>query len=407
MRRRPIIHPMRAAGLASASVGLLVVLVSVAGSTPAQPGVTAGAAPVRVFSERFEGDLFRWVGKNGGAHSGTIVDDPRRQGNHVLRFDALASAGDVFTMPITVSKKKTYRLRFEYLGTPGEGGVARDLGGFIGAALETPGPHRWLAGTQPGGESDALVDDGRWRKYTIDFSPGAKPWTTPDGTRLIKPRSISELRLMLEDNVGSQGVPGDAYFDNITLDRLPEVQQEDVRVHVRFHANNLPTAPPSDGGQCRGATTPARVTGEITARIVDGRHEGSGSVVDTPHRSRCRVPVIGVRVDKVRVKVIKPGRIMKAKLKVHIDSEGVHRPGQCKVGTKGTITATYDDTKRAANSLRNHSLRIGPWKSPCAAHTHRINNNISSTTADSAGSTWVRVSIACPGPGFAPRNCGT
>jgi hypothetical protein len=94
---------------------------------------------------------------------------------------------------------------------------------------------------------------------------------------------------------------------------------------------------------------------------------------------------------------------MRVTLTVHIDQEGVHRPGQCQVGTTGTIVATYDDTAQAANALPNHSLRIGPWAGPCAAHTHLITNNISSITADASSSTWVRVWIRLPGPGHGLR----
>ncbi|HYH58438.1 MAG TPA: hypothetical protein VD790_04380 [Thermoleophilaceae bacterium] len=403
---------MRPTARVLALIGVVLAVTWTAGSALTASGDAtrpAESAASPLFTERFENDLGRWVGKAGGAHSGVIVDDPIRPGNRVLTFNSLASGGDIFSRSIEVSKKKTYRLKFDYLGEPGEG-VRGDLGGIIGLAIKTPGHHRWLAGTQKGaGESDPLKDDGDWHTYKINFVPGGKTWFTQDGASAVTLKKISKLRLMLEDNAGSQGVAGDAHFDNITLtecDTCGKPKQEDVRVHVRFHANNLATEPPKDGGQCPGDSARARITGEIVARIVDGDHQGSGNVVDTPHRSRCRVPVIGVRVDKVQMTVVKPGKIMRAKLSVHIDSEGVHRPGQCRVGTKGTITAVYDDTQGAKNGLRNHSLQIGPWKSPCGAHTHKINNNISSIPADASSSTWVRVSIACPGPGFAPRNCG-
>ena len=188
---------------------------------------------------------------------------------------------------------------------------------------------------------------------------------------------------------------------------------EPVRVDIRFHANNLGTAPPVDGGACPGpALKAARINGTIMARITEIRleHQGSGSVTDTPHLSPCRAPVIKIAVDRVRFRVLIPGRIVRATLSVHIDQEGAHRPGQCQVGTRGTIEATYNDTTQAANSLPNHRLEIGPWAGPCAAHTHVITNNISSIGAGGSSSTWVRVWIGCqsaPGGGFAPRNCGT
>jgi len=182
-----------------------------------------------------------------------------------------------------------------------------------------------------------------------------------------------------------------------------------VKIDITFHANNLPTEPPFDGGQCPAAKDAARVTGQINAQISenDGKPQGGGNVVDTPHLSKCRVPAIKIAVDDITVDVVTPGKVVRATLTVHIDAEGVHRPGQCVVGTVGTITATYDDTTTAANALRSHTLQIGPWQSPCAAHTHLITNNISSITADASSSTWVRVNIACKGEntGFSPRNC--
>jgi hypothetical protein len=95
---------------------------------------------------------------------------------------------------------------------------------------------------------------------------------------------------------------------------------------------------------------------------------------------------------------------------VHISQEGEHQPGQCRVGTKGTIVATYDDTLTVGNSLRNDQLKIGPWTTPCNAHNHLITNNISSITAHASGSTYTVNLIGCigqPGTGYSPRNCGT
>jgi hypothetical protein len=43
---------------------------------------------------------------------------------------------------------------------------------------------------------------------------------------------------------------------------------------------------------------------------------------------------------------------LEAILKVHISGESVHRPGDCQVGTKGTITATDDSTARGKNGLQ-------------------------------------------------------
>jgi hypothetical protein len=185
-------------------------------------------------------------------------------------------------------------------------------------------------------------------------------------------------------------------------------------VHVRFHANALPTAPPFDGGRCPETRVLATVTGEIIARrTADGDIQGGGNVADRPFLSRCRVPAINVRVDDVELQVLTPGKRLRAVIDVRISGGGnfgVHRPGDCKVNTRGRIVAIYDDTSRAANSLRNDQLVIGPWQAPgCIAHVHTITNSISSITADASGSTWVRTQIECwdpaAGTGKSPRNC--
>lgn len=369
-------------------------------------GATVASGPL--FSEDFEGSLAaKWTGKSQSGTSAVIVTDPLRPGNHALSFTRIASGGDLFSQKISVSKAKKYRLTFDYMGKPDTGG------GIIGVSLETPGHHRWLAGVSGGkgaGEKNPLVDDGKWHSYKADFSPGDHKWFTHDGSAAVDPGAITSLRIMVETHFGT---PGDAYFDNIALtpctDTCSGAAKRPVRVRIGFHANNLPTAAPNDGGQCPGARQAARITGEINAQITPlGKHEGGGDVDDTPHRSRCRVPSISVRVDRIRLRVIEPGKTLRATISVHIDGEGVHRPGDCRVGTRGTITAIYDDTSRAKNSLRNDSVRIGPWRG-CTAHTHEIDNNVSSIAADASRSTWVRVNIAClprsGGGGYSPRNC--
>jgi len=61
-----------------------------------------------------------------------------------------------------------------------------------------------------------LVDDGQWHTYSIEFNSsdagccGYGPWSG-------NPPTDNTIRIMLEDFVGSGGVAGDAYFDNIRL----------------------------------------------------------------------------------------------------------------------------------------------------------------------------------------------
>ena len=406
MRQRASVLALAAVVVAAA--GSAGSLLTASGDEPS-PTATA-AAPL--FSEKFEGDLSGWFGKGGGPHNGRIVRDPLRNGNKVLTFAGLQTGGDIFSEQIAVGKRKTYRLKFDYLGQPGRGGVKDDLGGTFGISIMTPGHARWLAGTQTvSAEAVSLKDDGKWHTYEIEFSPGSKPWFTPDGTRAVTLRSIPAIRMMLEDNAGSKGVPGDAFFDNISLTECAQCSQQDVKVQVSWHANNLQTEPPGDAGDCTGNNIRARVTGKLSARFTGGDHQGGGDDADHPHRSRCRVPGIDFKVDRVRLEVVEPGQVLRAILSVHITQQGAHRPGQCKVGTDGRITAVYDNTGgAAANGLRNDSLRIGQWEDPCGAHNHRINNNISSIPADASSSTWVRVFIGCTAPpeapGYSPRNCG-
>lgn len=389
---------MRLLAAAALLVGIVLALAPAGSSAP------KAAAPL--FSINFEGGLAGWVGKGGNAHHGVIVDDPLRPGNHALTFTLLESSGDIFSPEIPISRTKTYQLRFEYLGRPGQG-VPKNLGGTIGISLGTPGPERWLAGTQLGGgiEKAPLVDDGHWKTYTIQFKADDHKWGT--GTANIRPASIKSVRLVLEDWAGSHGVAGDVYFDNISLSECSSCETDKpFKVNIQFHAQNLVTAPPSDGGQCPNPRMRAQVMGHIEAQVTPlGHHEGGGTVADHPHRSRCRVPVIDFRVDSLSLRVLKPEKRIEVVMHVHISSEGVHQPGQCRVGTEGTVTARYDDTGRGTNSIRLDRLRIGPWKSPCNAHDHLITNTMSSITAHASSSTWVVVWIGCLDNGYSPRNC--
>ena len=117
----------------------------------------------------------------------------------------------------------------------------------------------------------------------------------------------------------------------------------EVRAH--FHAQNLLTDPPSDGGQCTPGRKRAIVTGQIIGRRTDqGEIQGGGNVSAAPHLSRCRVPAIQVRVDDVELQVISPGKRLRVVLDVRISaglSQGVHQPGNCKVNTRaGSLRST-------------------------------------------------------------------
>jgi hypothetical protein len=155
-----------------------------------------------LFSDDFESGLSAWTGS-----SGKIVADPLNPGNSVLSFGGLISGGDTFTLSSFASSTGNYELSFDYLGLATQGSVPDDLGGFIGISyspVPTFGGPLWLAGTMdtyyPPTLIKQLVDDGQWHNITISFG-------APGGSHL-----------MVEDFLGSGGVPGDVYFDNIRLD---------------------------------------------------------------------------------------------------------------------------------------------------------------------------------------------
>jgi hypothetical protein len=154
-----------------------------------------------------------WFGKLGAPvpFSGTVVTDPLDASNCVLTFRALTSAGDTFSKLIAATPGTLYVVEFDYLGLPGAG-VPGDLGGTLGISDGFPGGHRWLAGTTGGGgiEADLLADDGAWHHYAIVFDPFS-------AVACCGYNGLGSFHLMLEDFVGSAGVPADAFFDNLEI----------------------------------------------------------------------------------------------------------------------------------------------------------------------------------------------
>ena len=189
------------------------------------------AAPVTTFSEDFES---AWFGKGGGGHHALFVADPVRSGNNVVTFWELNAAGDIFSLEVQVSPGQTCTLGFEYLGDPTLGGNAGDLGGFIGFAESWPGRHRWLEGTAliGGAEDDALIDDGQWHSYVVDFDPYAT--FSPAG---------DTIRVMVEDFIDSGGVAGDAFFDNIEL----HCGAFSILIDIKPRSDRNPVNPGSQG----------------------------------------------------------------------------------------------------------------------------------------------------------------
>ncbi len=177
----------------------------------------AAPASAALFNDDFESGLGKWQPKTGIAMEGTIVADPINSGRgNVLTFTALNQAGSIFTVPSFAATNVPFTLKFDYLGLSRQGSRGGDFGGFAGVGIAAGDPcNCWLAGTQEGyagafGTVTHLIDNGQWGTYTITFNPASQ---NALGTG---------FRLMLEDFSGSEGVPGDAYFDNISLNAVPE-----------------------------------------------------------------------------------------------------------------------------------------------------------------------------------------
>jgi chitinase len=174
-----------------------------------------GASPgwAQSFTEDFEGDLSQWVGEDGDAHHGEIVDDPLRPGNRVVRFWDTTGGGDIFGPEVSVGSGQSVLFSFEYLGLAEDGSIPDDFGGFIGYALDlhpntdcsqSQDPNNWdnvwIAGTEEDycNLEAHLIDDGDWHYYELQITPVFSP-----------------MRVIVEDYRGP--VAGDAYFDNISV----------------------------------------------------------------------------------------------------------------------------------------------------------------------------------------------
>ena len=176
----------------------------------------SGPSHAAPFTENFEGDLSAWTGKTPGSHNGKIMFDSN-SGSNVLHFTDVNSAGDIFTTATFSSATDQFFLSFDYLGlsNPDNGGVADNLGGFVGYSYGFPGTHAWLAGTDAGyvdpiaGPVTHLHDIGQWVHIEIAFS------------------AAGNIHLMLEDFWKPYGlaIAGDAYFDNIVLESAAPIPE--------------------------------------------------------------------------------------------------------------------------------------------------------------------------------------
>ena len=185
------------------SLGLATLFVATAMAT---------RADVTLFQDNFEGtNLVKWIGKSGAPPNGQIVVDPLHPANHVLNFTAVNASGGTFTAaPIDLSRPRHYVLSFDFLGAAS----AVQNGGFIGISQVAAGDDSqqvWIGGTYPGaitappGVGTVLTVDSQWHHYEIDF------------TAVVDAKDLLQTLLVVEDWFGFGSVPGDAYFDNIKV----------------------------------------------------------------------------------------------------------------------------------------------------------------------------------------------
>lgn len=167
----------------------------------------AHAAPLTMMSADFEGDLSAWTERTPGNPSGLIVADPLASGRgNVLTFQQVGSSGTLFSNEAVTSGNGKFMLSFDYLGLMTRGGIAGDLGGYIGVVTGIDGSGLWVGGTGAYPTALNLVDDGEWHSYSFTFT---SQWG-------------ATLRVMAEDWDGSGNVARNVYFDNISLQAVPE-----------------------------------------------------------------------------------------------------------------------------------------------------------------------------------------
>jgi hypothetical protein len=183
------------------------------------------SAQVTLFEETFEaGNLSQWTGKAGFEPQGQIVTDPLNPLNRVLTFTGVNAAGDIFSAsPVEVTGSGNgYVLSFDFLALPIGGVAPSEYGGFAGITTDPNGllPHFWLGGTYPGAinvpapVATVLVGDGAWHHYEIDF------------TDVIKAGGITSFQVMLEDWYDRGSIPGDVYFDNVSVVTGPSLIEQ-------------------------------------------------------------------------------------------------------------------------------------------------------------------------------------
>ncbi len=163
------------------------------------------AAPLRAFN--FEAELEGFVEREPARPTALVVADPLHSGRgQVLTFQRAGSSGTLFSVDAVTSNDGKFMLSFDYLGLMGSTGLPGNLGGYIGVANGIDGGGLWVGGTGDFPTPLNLIDDGQWHSYSYTFDSA---W----GTSLI---------VMLEDWDGAGTATRDAFFDNISLQAVPE-----------------------------------------------------------------------------------------------------------------------------------------------------------------------------------------
>lgn len=169
---------------------------------------TFGCAQAALFADDFESGLGQWY----YAFGQTAVD-PLDSSNTCLTFAALNAGGDTFSIAgITMASGQMYKVSFRYLGLPISGvSNPNDTGGYFGLDDTNwyGGNELWVYATgNDSGAADVLIDDGQWHSYSYTFDNTIFPY--------------SEFHVKFEDYINSGGTAGDAFFDDVTVEAVPE-----------------------------------------------------------------------------------------------------------------------------------------------------------------------------------------
>lgn len=153
-----------------------------------------------LFSDDFEsGNLSAWLTTG----SAQVVADPLNASNKVVNFTALGSGGNLFSDFFAIPVTGITTISFDYLGTTTQpGSDPSNTGGFLG--IDGLLGENWYFGTGNYPGAFEMTGNDQWHHYSVVVANG------------------QNLRVKLEDFAGSDPVAGNAYFDNISVQAVPE-----------------------------------------------------------------------------------------------------------------------------------------------------------------------------------------